>query len=222
MKLGLLLSLLMPGLDVLHADVISDLRPRIRQEAEKRNVDPVLMEAILRHESAHGTSKAARTKNNLAGIKAGYRLKRYESKDDSVAHLATVLERYKDRGISTPQQLSRCYCATSPGQWERYVNMYMQFIRKGKYGLPAPEPEEKAEGSLFSQNAPSVKAMGTRGKISKQDPPGPRQARAPHCRTRPISRRTAQMIGIADTNTHKTSALPSRVMSGMISSSVSE
>lgn len=167
MKRVLLLSLLISGLGVLHADVISDLRPRIREEAEKRDVDPVLMEAILRHESAHGTSKAARTKNNLAGIKAGYRLKRYESKDDSVAHLAVVLGRYKDRGISTPRQLSRRYCATSPRQWERYVNMYMNSIRKGKYGSSEPKAEAKVEGTLFSQNAPSVEEMGTPGKASK-------------------------------------------------------
>lgn len=167
MKLVLLLSLLISGLGVLQADVIADLRPRIREEAKKRDVDPVLMEAILRHESAHGTSKAARTKNNLAGIKAGYRLKRYESKGDSVAHLAAVLERYKDRGISTPRQLSRRYCATSPRQWERYVTQYMSSIQNGKYGAPDPKPEAVARGSLFSQNAPSIESMGAPGKAAR-------------------------------------------------------
>ncbi len=159
MKRVWLLPFFLLGWGVLHADVISDLRPRIREEAQKRDIDPVLLEAILRHESAHGTSKAARDKNNLAGIKAGYRLKRYESKDESVAHLAEVLERYKDRGVSTPRQLSRRYCATSPRQWERYVNLYMTAIQKGDYGkIDSPSRPVKTVG-LFSQNAPPVEAM---------------------------------------------------------------
>lgn len=152
--------LILLGVAVLHADVVSELRPRILQEASRHDVDPVLLEAIIRHESAHGTSRAARNKNNLAGIKAGRSLKRYPSKDDSVAHLALVLERYKNRGITTPRQLSKRYCSSGSRQWERYVNQYMAAIRKGSYGPLADANDTEKHGGLFTQNAPRVEEMG--------------------------------------------------------------
>lgn len=154
-----LLFLFLTACSLLDADVITDLRPIIRQEAGRRDVDPILLEAIIRHESAHGASKAARSKNNLAGIKAGRSLKRYDSKDESVAHLAQVLERYKNRGITTPGQLSKRYCSSGSRQWERYVNQYMVAIQKGRYG-PVDEITDRKRSSIFSQNGPSVEEMG--------------------------------------------------------------
>lgn len=150
---------LLLGTALLHADVVTELRPRIREEAVKRDIDPVLIEAIIRHESAHGTSKAARSKNNLAGIKAGRSLKRYPNKDESVAHLALVLERYKNRGITSPRQLSKRYCSSGARQWERYVNQYMAAIKKGSYG-PVAADDSRSSGGLFTQNAPRVEEMG--------------------------------------------------------------
>ena len=41
------------------ADTVSELRPAIRDAAFQHGVDPVLMEAIIRHESANATSHAA-------------------------------------------------------------------------------------------------------------------------------------------------------------------
>lgn len=49
-------------------DVISELRPTISKVAKENGIDPVLMEAIMRHESGHGNSYSAKNRNNLAGI----------------------------------------------------------------------------------------------------------------------------------------------------------
>ncbi len=140
------------------ADVITDLRPHIREEAKAKDVDPVLLEAIMRHESAHGQSKAAKNKNNLAGIKAGRRLKTYNSKEDSVSHLAEVLVKYKKKGVVSVNGLSRRYCASSSKTWARHINRYMAAIRNGTYGtyeekLPDGANQKKS-GGIFSQTTP--------------------------------------------------------------------
>lgn len=150
----LVLCALLPA----EADVIADLRPHIREEAKAKSVDPVLLEAIMRHESAHGQSKAAKNKNNLAGIKAGRCLKTYDSKEDSVSHLAEVLAKYKKRGVVSVNGLSYRYCASSPKTWARYINRYMSAIRKGTYGAydegSSDTSSQKKSGGLFSQNSP--------------------------------------------------------------------
>ena len=115
------------------ADVVSDLRPAINEAAAAHGVDPVLVEAIIRHESANATSSAARKKNNLAGIMGRRGQRRYETKEDCVKDLARILGGYKAKGRVTVQQISRVYCK-SHAQWIRYVNSYMGQIRSGKWG----------------------------------------------------------------------------------------
>lgn len=115
------------------ADTVSELRPTIREAAANHGVDPVLMEAIIRHESANATSRAARTKNNLAGIMGRRGQRRYESKEACVYDLARILGNYKARGRVTVAQIGRVYCQTrSP--WARHVNTFMGQIRAGRWG----------------------------------------------------------------------------------------
>lgn len=114
-------------------DVISELRPTIQQVAKENGIDPVLMEAIMRHESGHGTSHAARNKNNLAGImrkRGGQRV--YESKEACVKDLGSILAKYKARGRKTPAQIGKRYCTV--GGWASQVNVHMKAIRSGKHG----------------------------------------------------------------------------------------
>ena len=115
------------------ADQVSDLRPAIKEAAAEHGVDPVLVEAIIRHESANATSHAARKKNNLAGIMGRKGQRRYECKEDCVKDLARILGGYKAKGRVTVQQISRMYCK-SHAEWVRYVNSYMGQIRSGKWG----------------------------------------------------------------------------------------
>ena len=115
------------------ADQVANLRPAINEAAAAHGVDPVLMEAIIRLESGNATSKAARKKNNLAGIMGRRGQRTYASKEDCVKDLARILGNYKAKGRVTVSQISRTYC-TSGAKWVRGVNSYMGQIRKGRWG----------------------------------------------------------------------------------------
>lgn len=114
-------------------DVISELRPTIQQVAKENGIDPVLMEAIMRHESGHGKSHAARNKNNLAGIMGRKGQRVYNSKQECVIDLGRLLARYKARGRVTTTQIGKIYCKPT-GAWPSQVNAHMKAIRSGKHG----------------------------------------------------------------------------------------
>ena len=116
-----------------HSEIVTALRPAIREAAAKNGVDPVLMEAIIRHESANATSSAARRKNNLAGIMGKKGQRKYASKEDCVQDLARLLAKYREKGRTTVPQIARVYCK-STSTWIRNVNSYMGRIRKGEFG----------------------------------------------------------------------------------------
>ncbi len=125
------------GMLVVRADAVSELRPAIRDAAKANGVDPLLMEAIIRHESGNATSKAARTKNNLAGIMGRRGQRVYASKAECVQHLAMILAQYKANGRVTVAQIGRIYCQTrSP--WAAHVRSFMQRIRNGNWGDVSP------------------------------------------------------------------------------------
>lgn len=115
------------------ADTVSDLRPVINEAAAQHGLDPVLIEAIIRLESGHATSVAARKKNNLAGIMGRRGQRTYESKEHCVHDLARILGNYKAKGRVTVAQIGRIYCTSSSG-WIRGVNSNMARIRAGKWG----------------------------------------------------------------------------------------
>ena len=115
------------------AETVTALRPAINEAAAKHGVDPVLMEAIIRLESANGTSSAARRKNNLAGIMGKRGQRTYESKEACVNDLAQILAKYRAKGRTTVPQIARAYCK-STGPWIRHVNGYMRRIRNGEFG----------------------------------------------------------------------------------------
>lgn len=125
------------------ADIVTDLRPVINEAAAANGVDPVLVEAIIRYESAHATSHAAVKKNNLAGIMGRRGQRRYESKEDCVRDLARILGEYKAKGRVTVAQIGRVYCA-SGDPWARSVSANMNSIRNGKWGeLEGGQQSEK-------------------------------------------------------------------------------
>ncbi len=117
----------------LHADIVSDLRPTIQKVAKKHGLDPVLLEAIIRHESGHARSSAARKKNNLAGIMGRRGQRSYATKEACVVHLGAILKRYKQRGRVTVDQIGPIYCQSS-SPWEKHIKTMMRLIRSGRYG----------------------------------------------------------------------------------------
>ena len=118
---------------VASGDAVADLRPVIKEAAEQNGVDPVLMEAIIRLESGHATSNAARTKNNLAGIMGRKTLRSYASKEECIRHLGSILANYKARGRVTVAQIGRAY-SQSRGVWAVRVTNCMGQIRNGRWG----------------------------------------------------------------------------------------
>ena len=114
-------------------DAVTALRPAIREAAAEHGVDPVMMEAIIRHESAHATSKAARKKNNLAGIMGRGGQRRYETKEECVQDLARILGKHKAKGRVSVTQVARVYCE-SRSEWTRCVSANIRDIRKGRWG----------------------------------------------------------------------------------------
>ena len=118
---------------VASGDAVADLRPVIKEVAVQNGIDPVLMEAIIRLESGHATSHAARTKNNLAGIMGRKSLRSYASKEECIRHLGSILAKYKARGRVTVAQISRTYSETR-GVWARHVTNCMSQIRNGRWG----------------------------------------------------------------------------------------
>ena len=115
------------------AENVTALRPALNDAAAQHGVDPVLMEAIIRHESANATSSAARRKNNLAGIMGKKGQRKYQSKEECVQDLAQLLAKYRAKGRTTVPQIARVYCK-STSTWIRHVNGYMSQIRSGKFG----------------------------------------------------------------------------------------
>lgn len=137
------------------ADTVSDLRPVINESAAKNNVDPVLMEAIIRLESGNATSSAARTKNNLAGIMGRKGQRTYASKEECVRHLGSILGSYKAKGRVTVAQIARSYCKAR-GPWIRRVTAFMEQIRSGRWGrlddprFQTPQPKAESRRSRWS------------------------------------------------------------------------
>ena len=124
-----MLFVALPG----YGDVVSGLRPLIKEVSQSNGVDPVLMEAIIRLESGNARSHAARIKNNLAGIMGRRGQRSYASKEDCVRHLGSILARYRARGRVTVAQIGRVYCQNrSP--WAAHVSSIMRRIRSGQLG----------------------------------------------------------------------------------------
>ncbi|MBQ8899319.1 MAG: glucosaminidase domain-containing protein [Akkermansia sp.] len=124
------------------AETVTALRPAINDAAAKHGVDPVLMEAIIRHESANATSYSARRRNNLAGLMWRRGQRTNESKEACVNDLAQILAKYRAKGRVTVAQIGRVYCS-SHSSWTRHVNGLMGQIRNGKFG--ALEQQATAE-----------------------------------------------------------------------------
>ena len=91
------------------SELVTALRPTIREAAAKHGLDPVLIEAIMRHESANATSSAARKKNNLAGIMGRRGQRRYASKEACVQDLAELLAKYRAIKLHTTPPVARLY-----------------------------------------------------------------------------------------------------------------
>ena len=110
---------------------ISELRPEIQAAAQRNGVDAALLEAILRHESANGQSRAARNYNNLGGVMQKSKLRKFTSKEESVESVAFILSRYKAKGLVNIDQIARRYAPYHRSEWVRCVGYFKKKIESG-------------------------------------------------------------------------------------------
>ncbi|WP_251554702.1 glucosaminidase domain-containing protein [Neobacillus muris] len=74
------------------------------------NLDPALLAAIAKHESANGKSMAASVKNNIAGMMGKNGLKTYESVEASIMDMARNLSKnYLAQGLTSIAQIGAKY-----------------------------------------------------------------------------------------------------------------
>lgn len=108
-------------------DVISDNRQQIIDSAKQHDVDPILMEAIMRYESGHGKSYAAKKRNNYCGMKGGKKV--YSSFKDCSDDLAFTLSKYRKKGRVTTKQIGRRYCPPNK-RWAYNVDSIYKKVKE--------------------------------------------------------------------------------------------
>ena len=82
------------------------------QEARNNNICPIALAAIAMHESANGTSKVAREKNNVFGIFLKGKLHKFKNVDESIEFTADLLSKRQYCGGSnyTIGKIQKIYC----------------------------------------------------------------------------------------------------------------
>lgn len=121
------------------ADAIVGIRPEIHETADKYDVNPILMEAIIRWETNHGKSKAFQKKKNVAGIMGKRGLKYFKDHKDSIDSLGYILKVYQDKGLGSVPKISRRYAPDASKSWSRNVSLLMKQIQRGTWGTYVPE-----------------------------------------------------------------------------------
>ena len=102
---------------------------------EKYGVNPVSLIAIGMQESARGTSKAARSKNNIAGLTGRKGQIKFDSVDSCIESLAKLLQKHVKNGRTTIDKIgySGLYCAKSHSkEWVKNCRFYINKIESYK------------------------------------------------------------------------------------------
>ncbi len=103
---------------------LQDMGTVFLTEAQEKQINPFISAAISLYESGRGTSRLARTKNNIAGLGGPGRWMTFTSVPDSIATQAKVLQRNVNNGKTDLNKLacSGAYCATNTSPWFRDVS----------------------------------------------------------------------------------------------------
>lgn len=100
------------------------------KKAKQYNVNPAVLMAIAMHESARGTSEAAKLKRNVGGVMGAKQLKKFKSVDNCIEEMAQIVSKHhKDSNINTVEELaySGKYCAKSAAkEWSTGVMYYIK------------------------------------------------------------------------------------------------
>ncbi|NRD79403.1 glucosaminidase domain-containing protein [Bacillus sp. BRMEA1] len=95
------------------------------QAGKLYNVDPALLAAITKHESANGKSNAAYEKNNVAGVMGSDGLKSYSSVEACIMDTARNLSKnYLGAGLSSIAEIGHKYAPVGAGNDPTGLNNY--------------------------------------------------------------------------------------------------
>jgi len=103
------------------------LRPVIDRAAAANQLNPMVLEAIMRHESSNGKSNASRKYNNYAGIMYKGKLRRFSTAEECVAYTARLLARYSQNGRKSIEQIGRRYAPYNP-KWASKVRAHLRAV----------------------------------------------------------------------------------------------
>lgn len=95
--------------------VLAGKGAKLLELQNKYGISAAFLAAVVNNESGHGTSNAARTKNNVAGImskSSGFtKLATFNSVDECLEALAkNIKKNYVDKGLVTVSQIHAKYC----------------------------------------------------------------------------------------------------------------
>jgi len=89
------------------------------------NVDPLLAAAIIKHESANGTSRAIRKQNNIAGFMGDNGLMDFKSIRSSIDFMVDLLKtHYLDKGFNSIEKIQKKYCPIGAKNDPKGLNKY--------------------------------------------------------------------------------------------------
>lgn len=100
---------------------VSDM---ITAEAENAGVDPELALAVAKLETAHFTSDAYLSGNNVGGLSDNEVPRSYATLEEGVTTFIKCLKEYFDAGLTTPEEIGRYYCPVN-SSWAEVVNELM-------------------------------------------------------------------------------------------------
>ena len=96
----------------------------IAAEANNAGVDPELALAVAKLETAHFTSDAYVSGNNVGGLSDNEVPRSYATLDEGVNAFIGCLKEYFDAGLTTPEEIGRYYCPVN-SSWAEVVNELM-------------------------------------------------------------------------------------------------
>lgn len=101
-------------------------------KSKQYGVNPVVLMAIAMHESARGTSSAAKLKHNVGGVMGAKSLRHYSNVDSCIEDMAQIVSKHHSEShVNTVAELASSgkYCDKSVAkEWAENVLYYMKVL----------------------------------------------------------------------------------------------
>ena len=100
----------------------------IEEECMVLGVDTITAIAIARLETGNYTSALCEESHNFGGMGDGSRYYTYDSPREGVRAFVSMIKRYADKGMTTPQKMQASYCPDN-AQWAEKVETLKKELR---------------------------------------------------------------------------------------------